>query len=242
MQIHVVTATEENRNIATTDRLVINNGSISNIDMGLVEASTFDLKLTKSVTKVTVQTAQGTKSYDFNHSELAKVDINGKYMDGAKLIVEYAFIIKNEGEIEGYAKKLVDYLPKELEFSTELNKNWYTGSDGKLYNDQLANTAIAAGASKEIKLVLTKNMTENSTGIVNNQAKISESYNKAGIENENSKDAISSADLIIGVNTGDTLIYLSAIIVIAITCLIVAIIIKKKKLILKLQLKLRKEA
>lgn len=238
----VVTATEENRNIATTDRLVINNGSISNIDMGLVEASTFDLKLTKSVTKVTVQTAQGTKSYDFNHSELAKVDINGKYMDGAKLIVEYAFIIKNEGEIEGYAKKLVDYLPKELEFSTELNKNWYTGSDGNLYNDQLANTAIAAGASKEIKLVLTKNMTENSTGIVNNQAKISESYNKAGIENENSKDAISSADLIIGVNTGDTLIYLSAIIVIAITCLIVAIIIKKKKLILKLQLKLRKEA
>ena len=48
-------------------------------------------------------------------------------------------------------------------------------------------------------------------GIVNNQAKISESYNKAGIENENSKDAIASADLIIGVSTGDTLIYISAI-------------------------------
>ena len=238
----VMTATEGNRNIATTDRLVINNGSISNIDMGLVEASTFDLKLTKSVTKVTVQTAQGTKSYDFNHSELAKVDINGKYMDGAKLIVEYAFTIKNEGEIEGYAKKLVDYMPKELEFSTELNKNWYIGSDGNLYNDQLANTAIAAGTSKEVKLVLTRNMTENSAGIVNNQAKISESYNKAGIENENSKDAIASADLIIGVSTGDTLIYISAIIVIVIAGLIAAVVIKKKKLILRIQLKLRKEA
>ena len=238
----VMTATEGNRNIATTDRLVINNGSISNIDMGLVEASTFDLKLTKSVTKVTVQTAQGTKSYDFNHSELAKVDINGKYMDGAKLIAEYAFTIKNEGEIEGYAKKLVDYMPKELEFSTELNKNWYIGSDGNLYNDQLANTAIAAGTSKEVKLVLTRNMTENSAGIVNNQAKISESYNKAGIENENSKDAIASADLIIGVSTGDTLIYISAIIVIVIAGLIAAVVIKKKKLILRIQLKLRKEA
>ena len=237
-----MTATEGNRNIATTDRLVINNGSISNIDMGLVEASTFDLKLTKSVTKVTVQTAQGTKSYDFNHSELAKVDINGKYMDGAKLIAEYAFTIKNEGEIEGYAKKLVDYMPKELEFSTELNKNWYIGSDGNLYNDQLANTAIAAGTSKEVKLVLTRNMTENSAGIVNNQAKISESYNKAGIENENSKDAIASADLIIGVSTGDTLIYISAIIVIVIAGLIAAVVIKKKKLILRIQLKLRKEA
>ena len=92
-------------------------------------------------------------------------------------------------------------------------------------------------------------MTEENTGIVNNQAEIAESYNKAGIAEEDSEaknkdpkeDDLSSADLIIGVKTGDTLIYLSAVIAITVALIIVAIIIKKKKLILKLQLKFGKE-
>ena len=41
------------------------------------------------------------------------------------LLWEYAITVKNEGEVEGYTKKIVDYMPKELEFSTELNNSWY---------------------------------------------------------------------------------------------------------------------
>ncbi len=246
----VISATESNRNVATTDIITINNGSMSNIDMGLIEATKFDLSLNKAITKVTVQTSNETKTYDFNYTDLAKVDINAKYISGAKVLVEYTFTVKNEGEIEGYAKKIVDYLPKELEFSTELNKNWYKGNDENLYTDELSNIAIASGESKEIKLVLTKNMTETNTGIINNQAEIAESYNKAGITDYDSQpndkdqkdDDMSSADLIIGVKTGQSLIYLSTLIGIVILGIVAAVVIQRSKIILKLKIKFGKEA
>ena len=245
----VIATTENGKTVATTDVITIENGSKSNIDMGLVEATTFDLALTKSISKVTVQTKEGTKSYDFNNTDLAKVDINGKYLSGATVIVEYTFTVKNEGEIEGYAKELVDYMPKELEFNTELNKNWHKGNDGNLYTDELANTPIQAGESKTVKLVLTKAMTDTNTGIVNNQAEISKDYNKAGIADKDSTpgdqdqkdDDMSSADLIIGVKTGETLIYISAIIAGIVAIIIATIVIKKNKLIYKIQVKFGKE-
>ncbi len=249
MNSDAIVAKEGNVNIATTDIIKINNGSQSSTDIGLIEATKFDLSLDETITKVTVQHKDGTKSYNFNNEKLAKIDINSKYLSNAKVFVEYTFTIKNEGEVDGYVKNLVDYLPSDLEFNTELNKNWYKGNDGNLYTEQLANSPIAAGETKTVKLTLTKTMTEENTGIVNNQAEIAESYNKAGIAEEDSEaknkdpkeDDLSSADLIIGVKTGDTLIYLSAVIAITVALIIVAIIIKKKKLILKLQLKFGKE-
>lgn len=245
----VIATTENDKTVATTDVITIENGSKSNIDMGLVEATTFDLALTKAISKVTVQTKNGTKSYDFDNTDLAKVDINAKYLSGATVIVEYTFTVKNEGELEGYAKQLVDYMPKELEFNTELNKNWHKGNDGNLYTEELANTPIQAGESKTVKLVLTKAMTDTNTGIVNNQAEISKDYNKAGIADKDSTpgdqdqkdDDMSSADLIIGVKTGETLIYISAIIAGIVAVIIAVIVIKKNKLIYKIQAKFGKE-
>lgn len=245
----VIATTENDKTVATTDVITIENGSKSNIDMGLVEATTFDLALTKAISKVTVQTKNGTKSYDFDNTDLAKVDINAKYLSGATVIVEYTFTVKNEGELEGYAKQLVDYMPKELEFNTELNKNWHKGNDGNLYTEELANTPIQAGESKKVKLVLTKAMTDTNTGIVNNQAEISKDYNKAGIADKDSTpgdqdqkdDDMSSADLIIGVKTGETLIYISAIIAGIVAVIIAVIVIKKNKLIYKIQAKFGKE-
>ena len=74
------------------------------------------------------------------------------------MVVKYKFTITNEGVIEGYVKKLADYLPAELKFSSELNKDWYEGKDGVIYNASLANTVIKPGESKEVTLVLTKAM------------------------------------------------------------------------------------
>ena len=244
-----IATTENDKTVATTDVITIEDGSKSNIDMGLVEATTFDLALTKAISKVTVQTKNGTKSYDFDNTDLAKVDINAKYLSGATVFVEYTFTVKNEGELEGYAKQLVDYMPKELEFNTELNKNWHKGNDGNLYTEELANTPIQAGESKAVKLVLTKAMTDTNTGIVNNQAEISKDYNKAGIADKDSApgdqdqkdDDMSAADLIIGVKTGETLIYISAIIAGIVAVIIAIIVIKKNKLIYKIQAKFGKE-
>ena len=50
------------RNGAITEVITISNGSTSGIDIGLVLADKFDLKLDKTITKVTTQSATGTQN------------------------------------------------------------------------------------------------------------------------------------------------------------------------------------
>ena len=92
-------------------------------------------------------------------------------------------------------------------------------------------------------------MTDSNTCIVNIQAEISKVYNKSGIADKDSApgdqdqkdDDMSAADLIIGVKTGETLIYISAIIAGIVAVIIAIIVIKKNKLIYKIQAKFGKE-
>ena len=42
-------------------------------------------------------------------------------------------------------KKIADYIPTELKFNSELNKDWYEGPNGTVYNSSLANTIIKPG-------------------------------------------------------------------------------------------------
>ena len=69
---------------------------------------------------------------------------------------EYSIKVSNVGDLAGYAKKVVDYLPAETTFNSGLkgNEAWYTGVDGNLYSAALADTLILPGETKEIKLVL----------------------------------------------------------------------------------------
>ena len=235
-------AKENNITIGTTETIKLNNGSISNIDIGLTNADIFDLNLTKTVTKITIQNDSGVKTYTFNKEALAKVDIPTKETNGAKVLIEFNINVKNEGEIEGYAKQIVDYVPSELEFSSELNKNWYKGNDGKLYTKELENTAIGKGESKDVKLVLSIRMNGENNGLFTNTAEIAEDYNKQGIKDVDStpgnqdlkEDDMSTAEVAIGVKTGETLIYVSLIIAIILTGIAAVLVINKNKL--KLQL------
>ena len=229
------------KNVAVTDIININNGSVSGIDIGLMLADSFDLELEKTISKITVQTSNGTTTNTFNNQKLAKAEIASKYVSGATVLVEYNITVKNIGDITGYAKKVVDYLPEGMKFNSSIQsnaENWYTGSDGKLYSTTLANTELKKGESRTIKLVLTKEMTEENTGIVNNLAEIYEDYNIYGVSDRNStpgnkaqgENDLGSADSVILIKTGETLIYISVIITsILIGTIVVLIIVQKKK-------------
>lgn len=210
------------RNAAITDVITISNGSISNIDIGLVLADTFDLSLEKSVTKITTQTSQKTESHNFENAKLAKTEIASKYVSGATVYIEYEMTVSNLGDVAGYAKKIVDYMPEGMSFNSalEANQGWYTGTDGNLYYTGLADTELKAGESRTIKLVLTKQMTVDNTGIVNNVAEIFEDYNIYGISDCNStpgnqvqrENDLGSADATILIKTGEVFIHVSVII------------------------------
>ncbi len=201
---------------AITDTIEITDISIGNINMGLIAKEIFDLKLEKFVSKIVVQTENGSKTYNQkDKTTLAKADIRAKELKGAKVIMEYEIVVTNEGKQAGYAEKIVDYMPKDTEFSSELNNNWYLGSDGALHTTELKDIVINPGESKTVKVVLIRNMTNDNTDTVNNRAEIakSESISQTADKDSiagnkvSSEDDIGSADIIIGVATGSEVIY-----------------------------------
>jgi hypothetical protein len=208
------------RNGAVTDVITVADGSISNIDIGLVDALKFDLSLDMGISKITVQNSSGTNTVSYDNSKITKTEIGAKQMAGSVVYIEYTFTVKNEGEIAGYAKKIVDYVPDDMNFNSGMNSEWYTGSDGNLYTSQLANTEIQPGETKTFKLVLTRTMTGENTGAVSNTAEIAEDYNIYGVSDLDStplnkvqnEDDFARADSYLSVKTGEVFIYISVII------------------------------
>ena len=224
---------------AVTEEIVLANTNQFNIDLGIVEDAKFDLKLDKVVQAITVNNGKNTKEHVYN-SKLAKSDFESKYANTSSMVVEYKFTITNEGGIAGYVKKLADYLPEELKFNSELNKDWYEGKDGVIYNASLANTIINPGESKEVTLILTKNMNgDDDFGLINNSAEIYETSNDYGALDIDStpgnkatnEDDYSTANVLTSVKTGDVVIYTTLIITI-ITIVGVGIYMIKKKVLI----------
>ena len=224
---------------AVTEEIVLADTNQFNIDLGIVEDAKFDLKLDKVVQAITVNNGKNTTEHVYN-SKLAKLDFESKYANTSSMVVEYKFTITNEGGIAGYVKKLADYLPEELKFNSELNKDWYEGKDGVIYNASLANTIINPGESKEVTLILTKNMNgDDDFGLINNSAEIYETSNDYGALDIDStpgnkatnEDDYSTANVLTSVKTGDVVIYTTLIITI-ITIVGVGIYMIKKKVLI----------
>lgn len=202
-----------------TDMITIDGASIGNINMGLIELEDFDLKIDKFISRVTVESQKETSVYGYNEVNLAKVELNAKKLNNSKVTVEYTIRVTNVGQIEGYARRIVDYIPEGFTFDASQNKDWYTSGD-QLYSVILANEKISAGDSKTITLTLTKDMSNDTTGTYTNRVALEESYNEMNVADNNARNGndTSSAELIISVGTGTVILY------IALTISIIAII------------------
>ena len=198
----------EDKDVAATEIIKIDNENVANINIGLVMAKKYDLQLDKYISKVTVQNNK-TVTKDYNEQTLVKQEIDAKQVNSTTVIVEYTLKVTNKGDVTAYVKKIADYLSSDYKFNSELNKDWYqSGND--VYCTGLANTKIEPGESKEVKLTVIKEMKENNTGLVNNTAEIVSSYNELGLTDINSTEGnktkgendMASADLIISIRTG----------------------------------------
>lgn len=220
--------------LAITDKIELSGASQGDIDIGLIESKMFDLSLSKTVTKITVQNDSGTKAYNFNDSTTAKVDIRGNELASSRIYVEYKITVSNKGELSGYAKSIVDHIPEGMIFSPNLNPGWYQDAEGRLYTEGLANTEINAGQSASVKLILVKQMTEANAEILTNTAEIAESYNESAIPDVDSvagngiatEDDLGSADVIVSVYTGGGMINVMVLLTTLITLFIALYVIK----------------
>lgn len=206
----------ESRVVAVIENINVQDGNVTNQNIGLIENEIFDLSLNKVVDNIEVQTKKGTSMYNQN-KKLAKVEIHAKEIEGAVAKITYRFDIKNEGDIPGTATKILENIPEGLNINLAENPGWKMDEKGLLYNTSLAGEVINSGETKSIYLVLTKTMTEDNTGIINNIAEIGESQNKSGIKDKDSvagnnnktEDDLSYADVYIGIKTGKTILYIS---------------------------------
>ena len=205
-----VDATLDGTAVAATDILNLSNYNLYNIDLGLQEREQFDLKLDKVVSRVTVtNTRLDPRTYEYN-SNFAMVSLLNTYVEYSTVLIEYNFTITNEGKVAGYVEEIIDYIPEGMAFSSDLNSNWYVGSNGNLYTTSLANTLIQPGESRTVTLTLTRRMTGENTGTVVNTAEISKTYNEYGLEDGDStpgnrkdgEDDISTATTLLAMSTG----------------------------------------
>ena len=226
-----ITIDGQEKDVTSTDIIKVESENVSGINIGLVKLQNFDLKLEKFVNKVSIQSALGTTVREYSNETMAKLELDAKVINGATAIVEYNIRITNVGEVEGYVKKIVDYMANDYSFNSEINKDWYQAGNN-IYNISLANEKILPGESKDIKLTLIKNLTDNNIGLINNTAEIAEDYNELGINDSNSipennvsgENDMGSADVIISVRTGAEII-INIIFYIMIALIIVAVIV-----------------
>lgn len=225
-----------NRVVAITDIIDATMRSVINIDAGLYERQKFDLKLDKFITKVSVQNSQGTKQNEFGREQLAKVEIKAKQFIGSTIAVEYQIQVTNEGEIDGFVNDVIDYIPEGFKFSSELNKDWYVGTDKNLHNTSLENEKIKVGETKILDLVLTKTLTQSNGQTLINTAEIYKASNSENINDKdstpgnkkNGEDDMSSATLIVAISTGIGKIFIGSILIVLFVILVIAIVMKKK--------------
>ena len=143
----VISTSLNGTTVATTDNLQITDKDIININIGLVETSKFDLRLNKYISAITVQGNRTTKKYGYNNTDFAKIEVDRKTINNSTVTIEYKISVTNEGEVAGYANKVVDYLSSDLNFNVQLNKDWVL-ENGQLVNSSLAEEIINPGETK----------------------------------------------------------------------------------------------
>lgn len=222
----------QKQTVGVTDIITVEESNITNINIGLKVAKKFDMKLEKFVKSITVSNTVENKKYDFEDSNLAKVDINKKYIDQTTIITEYVIKVTNVGDVEGYVKKIVDYLPSDYTFVSTINTGWYKEGQ-EVYNTLLENEKLLPGESKEVTLTVSKKMTQNNTGVIVNSAEIAESYNEKGLKDinstagnrNNSENDYGTAEVIVSIKTGGVLLTTTIIgMIIVMICLAVYVI------------------
>ncbi len=191
------------------------------IDEEHIKVKYFDLSLKKWVSesivtyngKTTVNKTGHTG--DENPEAPAKVEIKSNQL--SKTTVKFRFVIKvtNEGEIAGYAKEIIDYIPAGLTFNQADNKLWRE-EDGKVLTDQLKDKLLQPGESATVEIVLTWKNSKDNLGQKVNWAEIYEDeneYNSPDIDStpgndKEGEDDIDEAPVILSIKTGETPTYI----------------------------------
>ena len=200
-------------------------------DFEKVIVKIFDLALRKWVTQAIVIengvetiTETGHQPYD-DPEQVVKVELHRKKLDQVTVKFRYSIRVINEGEIAGYAKEITDYIPEGLKFVAEDNPGWTDEGNNVVSTRLLENTLLQPGEYADIEILLTWINNSENMGLKVNTAEISEDYNEYGVPDKDStpdnqqpgEDDIDDAPVLLSVETGRAVLYISLSLIILIT-------------------------
>ena len=156
------------------------NGKLEedDIDQEKVYVKYFDLALEKNLKKIIMVEDGETKVIEATDpTALMKVEIHRKKLNKTSIQFVYEIIITNQGEVEGYAKEITDYIPEGLSFNESANQKWYKKADNIISTDALKDTLLNPGDKAAVEVTLDWVRNENNMGKFVNTAEISEDSN-----------------------------------------------------------------
>lgn len=228
IQKNIIIAGKEQK-AGVTDLIEVKDRNLYSIDLGLKQKEKFNMMLEAGISSITVKSKEGTKQQAYDMTNLAKVEIHSKHINGATVIIEYNLKITNNGELAGSVSQIVTNKVKDLTFTSSANQDWYEGNDGKLYLTGLTNIILQPGESTNAKLVLVKQMTSNNTGTIENEFTIAKTYNNNGQEETTLEDNTKKVSCIITVSTGKVVAY-TGITAISLIILAIGVVLIRKTL------------
>ncbi len=195
-----------------------------------IKLNYFDLKLKKWVTQAIViedqkQTVTQTGYDPLDEKEpIVKIELHRKKLDQVMVKFKYSIRVYNEGDIEGYAKEITDYIPEGLKFEANDNPSWTQGENNRVSTKALENTLLQPGQYADVEIILTWINHENNMGLMNNIAEITKDDNKYGVPDKDStpnnqkpqEDDTDDAKVMVSISTGQIRIYFALAFIISI--------------------------
>ena len=194
--------TIDGKKYGISDTVEIKDSDVTGLNMGLKPNDTFDIGVKSYVSKIKVKTSKGTEEYEYDDDDLSKVEIASKYIDGAEVTATFIIKVSNNGNVSGYVTAIKNDTLGGWTFNEAQNRNWTVGEDGSLYCLSLEDVELEPGKDNEIRLILSKTLTGNDTGIYNNTVKISGTTNELQLEDKNTENNEANTDIMIMIKTG----------------------------------------
>ncbi len=206
-------------------------------DMEQILIQTFDLSLLKWVntiyiTEDGITNIKQTENVGDNKSDIIpKVEINKKKLQDTIVRFGYTIQVTNEGDIAGYAKEIIDYVPEGLKFYEEDNIGWTNEGSNIISTNLLEDRLLQPGESAQVTIILRWINEKNNLNMKTNIAEISKDENEYGVPDRdsipnnknNEEDDIDEASTLLAISTGNKLNLKLVLTTIFVVCIIALI-------------------
>ena len=225
----------EDRIVENKVEIMKNNNDDNNdndISTEKVYVKYFDLSIEKYIESVTVNTNGTEKTTKIGHEQkgkLAKFDVKRSEVNDTKLTITYGMVVKNVGEIPGYATELTDYVPDNFKL---IDNGTWTLNGNTAISTVLSDTLINPGESATVYITFEWNLAEGNIGTRRNEAEITAYTNEYDAEDV-TKDNKDGEDLLVSIKTGSEVINIAARFVVLISVIALGIYTIKRKVVIR---------